>query len=126
MVWGVTFSKHPGCAEVSGGYFLPTAPPGKSSGSRNVALQPAGMCWVRSEELILHRNVFEHSVLSRDEREEIWGCQAWDGSGYAQSRMSHIFTCRQTENRGPQDWSATVGTFGVMDLGLNASAEPKS
>lgn len=55
----------------------------------------------------------------------MWSCQAWGGSGYAQSRMSRIFTCRQTKNRGLQDWSAAVGTFGVVGLGLNASAEPK-
>lgn len=31
------------------------------------------MCWVCSEELILHRNMFESSVLSRDAGEERCG-----------------------------------------------------
>lgn len=54
------------------------------------------MRWVCSEEavgLILHRDVSEHPIpeLGRGGG-EVWSCPAWGGSGYAQSRMSCIFT----------------------------------
>lgn len=59
-------------------------------------LEPAGMRWVCSEEavgLILHGDVSERPIpeLGRGGG-EVWSCPAWGGSGYAQSRMSCIFT----------------------------------
>lgn len=88
------------------------------------------MRWVCSEEavgLVLHGDVSERPIpeLGRGGG-EVRSCPAWGGSGYAQSRMSCIFTGGQTKNRSLQDQAAGAGVFGAVVLDLNASAQPRT